>query len=213
MNDRSGLLPPGFDAEGTRRRILEGAVRLFAAQGFHGSSMRELAGIVELQASAVYVHFASKEHVLAELVRAGHEAHHRGIRAAMLEAGTDPASQLSALVRVNIRLHATHPQLAIVVNAEMGTLSPELAAPGLALRQQSVALLKDIIDRGIASGHFSTPSVIAAVAAIGAMGLRVPYWYTPQLGIDVEELAEIHVELALRLLGARPRKARATGRS
>ncbi|MGH7294572.1 MAG: helix-turn-helix domain-containing protein, partial [Polyangiaceae bacterium] len=95
MNDRSDLLPPELDALGTRRRILVGAVRLFAAQGFHGSSMRELAKVVELQASALYVHFASKEQVLAELVRAGHEAHHRGIRAAMLEAVTDPVDQLT----------------------------------------------------------------------------------------------------------------------
>jgi AcrR family transcriptional regulator len=202
VNDRSGLLPPHFAAEGTRRRILEGAVRLFAAQGFHGSSMRELAKLVELQASALYVHFPSKEHVLAELVRAGHEAHQQGIRVAMLEAGTEPLAQLSALVRVNVRLHATHPHLAIVVNAEMGALSPELAAPGLALRKQSVALLQDVIERGVASGHFAVPHVVVVVAAIGAMGLRIPYWYTPQ-SMSIDELEEAHVELARRLVGAR----------
>jgi len=204
MNDRSALLPPHFAAEGTRRRILEGAVRLFATQGFHGSSMRELAKVVELQASALYVHFPSKEHVLAELVRAGHEAHHQGIRAAMLEAGTDPIAQLSALVRVNVRLHATHPHLAIVVNSEMGSLSPELAAPGLALRKQSVALLQDVVERGVASGHFAVPDVLVVVAAIGATGLRVPYWYSPQSGMSIDELAEIHVELARRMVGAKP---------
>jgi len=202
VNDRSVLLPPHFAAEGTRRRILEGAVRLFAAQGFHGSSMRELAKLVELQASALYVHFPSKEHVLAELVRAGHEAHQQGIRVAMLEAGTDPLAQLSALVRVNVRIHATHPHLAIVVNAEMGALSPELAAPGLALRKQSVALLQDVIERGVASGRFAVSHVGVVVAAIGAMGLRIPYWYTPQSGMTVDELAETHVELARRLVGA-----------
>jgi AcrR family transcriptional regulator len=201
VNDRSALLPPNLDAEGTRRRILEGAVRLFANHGFHGSSMRQLASIVELQASALYVHFPSKEHVLAELVRAGHEAHHHAIRAAMLESGTDPVAQLSALVRVNIRMHATYPHLAIVVNSEMGVLSPELAAAGLALRKQSSALLQDVIARGVAGGQFKLPHPGVVAAAIGALGLRVPYWYTPELGISVEQLAEIHVELSLRMAG------------
>ena len=203
MNDRSSLLPPHLEAEGTRRRILEGAVRLFATQGFHGSSMRELARVVELQASALYVHFPSKEHVLAELVRAGHEAHHRAIRVAMLEAGSEPAAQLSALVRANTRLHATHPHLAIVVNSEMGALSPELAAPGLALRKQSAALLLEVVERGVARGIFAPPDTRVVVAAIGAIGLRVPYWYSPGSEPGVDELAELHVELALRMLGAK----------
>jgi len=203
MNDRSSLLPPNLAAEGTRRRILEGAVRLFATQGFHGSSMRQLAGVVEMQASALYVHFPSKEHVLAELVRAGHEAHHEAIRTAMLDAGRDPVAQLSALVGVNARLHATHPHLAIVVNSEMGALSPELAAPGIALRKQSAALLIEIVERGVNMGQFAPPHLGVAVAAIGALGLRVPYWYTPESGLSIDELAEIHVELVLRMVGAK----------
>jgi hypothetical protein len=40
-------------------------------------------------------------------------------------------------------------------------------------------------------------------AAIGAIGLRIPHWYTPELGIGIDELEAIHVQLALRMLGAR----------
>jgi AcrR family transcriptional regulator len=213
MNDRSvragpakplgrASLPPSLKAEGNRRRILEAALRLFAAQGFHGSSMRELAAVAELQPSALYVHFPSKEQLLAELVRAGHEVHHDALRAALLEAGSDPAAQVAALVRVHVRMHASYPELAIVVNSEMGALSADLAAPGIALRKQAAALLKDVVDRGTAMGRFSPPDAGAATAAIAAMGLRVPYWYSPETGLGVEALAEVHVELALRMLGA-----------
>ena len=114
----------------TRRRILEGALLLFAREGFHASSMRELARVVELQPSAVYVHFPSKEHLLAELVRAGHEVHQQALRAALLEAGADPLDQLRALAAAHVRSHASYPHLAVVVNTELEALSPELAAPG-----------------------------------------------------------------------------------
>lgn len=195
-------LPPTCAADGVRRRILEGALRLFATRGFHGSSMRDLAASIELQPSAIYVHFASKEHLLAELVRAGHEAHHEEIRLAMLEAGSDPVAQLCALVRAHVRVHTGYPALAIVVNSELEALSADLAAPGLALRNQSVALLQAVIDRGTAMGCFSQPSTAVVAAAIGAIGLRIPYWYSPEHGIDADELVEIHVQLALRMLGA-----------
>ncbi|MGO8993418.1 MAG: TetR/AcrR family transcriptional regulator [Polyangiaceae bacterium] len=213
MNDRSARtertkplprasLPPNLKADGNRRRVLEAALRLFAAQGFHGSSMRELAAVAELQPSALYVHFPSKEHLLAELVRAGHEAHHDALRAALLEAGNDPVAQVTALVRVHVQMHATYPELAIVVNSEMAALSKEMAAPGMALRRQAASLLRDVIVRGTAMGRFSPPDTEAATAAIAAMGLRVPYWYSPDTGKSVERLAEVHVELALRMLGA-----------
>lgn len=206
MNDRSSpraVLPPGAAGDGTRRRILESALRLFAVQGFHGSSMRELAKLVEIQPSALYVHFPSKEHVLAELARVGHEAHHAALRAAMLDAGAGPTQQLRAFVAANARIHATYPHLAIVVNDEMSALSAELAGPALALRKQSLELLLDIVRRGVAMGRFSVPRVEIAAAAIGAMGMRIPYWYAPQAGFDVEELAATQAELAARMLGAK----------
>ncbi len=213
MNDRSvqnrgdknrrASLPPGVVAEGAGRRVLEGALHLFATQGFHGTSMRELAKVVELQPSALYIHFPSKEHVLAELVRAGHEAHHHALRAALLEAGNEPIAQLRALVAVHVRLHATYPHLAIVVNHEMDALSPELAAPGRALRAQSSALLLEIIERGTAKKRFAPSHVYVAAAAIGAMGIRVPYWYSSTSGIGIDELVEHHVEMALRIVGAK----------
>jgi len=210
MNDRSGSrsqkqvarLPPGRAVDGVRRRILEGALHLFASRGFHGASMRDLASSFGLAPSAVYAHFASKADLLAELVRVGHEAHHEEIRQAMLEAGADPVAQLCALVRANVRMHTSYPDLAIIANNELEVLSPELAAPGLALRKQSVALLVAVIERGTALGRFSQPNTHVVAAAIGAMGLRIPYWYSSALGLGADELAEVHVQLALRMLGA-----------
>jgi AcrR family transcriptional regulator len=189
-------------ARGVRARILEESLRLFAAQGFHGSSMRDLAGRVGIQPSALYVHFPSKEHVLAELARAGHEVHHEALRGALLEAGSEPADQLQSLVTANARVHARHPHLAIVINGEMGALSSDLAAPALALRKQSLALLLDVLKRGVAMGRFRLPNLEVVAGAIGAMGMRIPYWYSPAGGLDIEALAAMQGELALRLVGA-----------
>lgn len=198
-------LPPTAAPDGTRRRILETALRLFASRGFHDTSIRDLAAALELRPSALYAHFPSKEHVLAELIRIGHEAHHEALRAALREAGNEPAEQVRALVRAHTRIHAEHPHLALVVNEEFYALTPELAAPALALREKSSALLLDLIERGTAEGHFAPPHPRVAAAAIAAMGVRLPYWYEPGGPLDVETLADHHAELALRMLGGGPR--------
>lgn len=51
--------PP--EETGTRGRILDAAEDLFAAQGFSGVSVREIAGAVGLNQASIYNHFPSKQ--------------------------------------------------------------------------------------------------------------------------------------------------------
>jgi AcrR family transcriptional regulator len=48
------------EESGTARRILDAAEGLFAAQGFAGVSVREIAGAVDLNQASIYNHFPSK---------------------------------------------------------------------------------------------------------------------------------------------------------
>lgn len=210
VNERSGAnrlpsarkakLPPLPALDATERRILEVALRLFASHGFHGTSMRDLAKVLETQPSALYASFPSKDHLLAELVRVGHEVHLAALRAGLLAGGGDPMDQLRAVVRANAHMHLAYPHLAVVVNDELHVLPPELAEPGLALRRQGVALLTDIVGRGIALGRFQARHPAVTIAAIGAMSLRIPYWYQASDGLTPEDLADAQVELAVRMV-------------
>jgi AcrR family transcriptional regulator len=195
------LLPEGRRESATRTRILQVGLRLFFRQRFHGTSVRDIAAELELQPSALYAHFPSKEHVLAELLRLGHQAHQGALRAAMLDAGTDPAEQIRRLVRTHARFYALNPMLAVVVNEEAHVLSPELGAEVRVLREYSGLLLSEVVKRGVAQGTFHPPHFAATLAAIEAIGRSIPSWYERSPGFDLDALAEVHAELALRMLG------------
>lgn len=57
-----------------REAILAAAVELFLQDGLDGVSMRKLAAEVGVTAPALYRHYESKEHVLADVVRAAYRA-------------------------------------------------------------------------------------------------------------------------------------------
>ncbi|GHH02490.1 TetR/AcrR family transcriptional regulator [Comamonas sp. JC664] len=192
---------PAAPAEGTRRRILETALQLFASRGYHDTSIRDLATALELRPSALYAHFAAKDHVLAELVRIGHEAHFEALETAFRDARPTPSAQVQALVHAHTRVHAENPQLAMVVNEEFYALSEELAAPAQVLRDKANAMLLDTIRRGMAQGQFSPLHPEITAAAIVGMGSRIPHWFEPGGPIAVETLADTHAQLALRMLG------------
>lgn len=59
----------GLELElGTRQRILEVAARLFAKQGYEGTSVRDIAKELGIANPSIYYHFKSKADVLVELL-------------------------------------------------------------------------------------------------------------------------------------------------
>ncbi len=194
-------LPAWVAAEGSRGVILNEALRLFAERGYGSASIRDIAKLVGIKGASLYSHFPSKAHVLAELLKIGHEEHFRRMQDALRTATPDPQSQLVALVRAHVCAHAEFAMLAVVSSTEIHALPTEFAPPILALRHQSEMLLLDIIQRGVNLGVFRVPDVHLAMTAIGAMGLRVAHWYAPDNDKTPEQIAEVYAEFACRLLG------------
>ncbi len=52
----------------TRELLLEAALQQFAANGYHGTSMRQIAEVANLAVGGIYNHFASKEEILKAVI-------------------------------------------------------------------------------------------------------------------------------------------------
>lgn len=195
-------LLPGLKQSGASGRVLESALKLFAEHGYAGASVRDVAAAAGVKAATIYAHYPSKEHILAELCRVGHEEQYRCVRTAVLDSGGDPRDQIVAYVRAHVGFHTTYPMLAVVSNSELHALGEELGAATFVLRGQSEALMQDIVTRGMDSGQFHVSARWLAVAAIGGMGLRVAYWFSPEYELTAAQVADGYAEFALRLLGA-----------
>lgn len=55
--------------ERTREGIIEAAFSLFLRQGYHGTSMRQIARATDITPSAIYNHFEGKEHIFVTVLR------------------------------------------------------------------------------------------------------------------------------------------------
>lgn len=196
------VLPDGVTPAGTRGRILEAALAVFAESGFGAGSIRQIAVAVGINSATLYAHYPSKGHVLAELVRIGHEETHARLSEALGSAAGDAPAQLAALVRAHVLVHTDYPLLAVVTNDELHALSPELAAPALQLRAACRQMLLDTLVRGVKDGDFAVPDLLLAATAIGALGLRVAYWFGPDQAHTREHVADCYTEFALRIAGS-----------
>ncbi|MGH8898636.1 MAG: TetR/AcrR family transcriptional regulator [Egibacteraceae bacterium] len=60
--------PPKGEARDTRRLILDAALERFARRGYAGTSIRQIAGDVGVQQSAIYSHFEGKQAIFDALL-------------------------------------------------------------------------------------------------------------------------------------------------
>lgn len=197
---RPPSLPARFEATGTRLRLYEAALRLFAERGYHAVSVRDLVKELDLRASSFYAHVPSKQHLLEDLIRVGHEEHRDALGTALAGAGDDPAEQISALMRAHVLFHCAHPLLGRLCNRELGSLEGERRAETLGVRVDAERLFDEVIERGQRLGVFAPVDPLLAVAAIGAMGIRVAEWWHPGLDVSADDVAEAYAGFALRLL-------------
>ena len=202
LNAAEAALPEGMTPPGTRGRILRAGLRTFAEVGYFGASIRDIAAEAGVNSATLYAHYASKEHILAALVLHGHEEQQRRLQEAIVRAGSRPADQLSALVRAHVSLHTDFPLLALVTNTEMHALSAEQALPAVILREHSRALLLQVLARGIDEGDFRMQDPVLTALAIAGMDMRIATWFSPDAPFTAQQIADAHVEMALRMVDA-----------
>jgi AcrR family transcriptional regulator len=187
-------------ADETRARLLDAAVTAFAERGFHGSTTRDVTSIAGLSTAAIYVHHRSKEELLYQVSRTGHQDTLNRLRAA-IASSTDPTEQLIAMVREFTIHHARAHTVARVINYELAALSPEHQREIKDIRHTIDAEVRALIERGVAAGVFDNPNPHMAAVAILSLGIDIARWYRETGAWSPEELGAYYVDLALRIVG------------
>ena len=113
------VLPPAPPSPQTRERILDVAEALFAARGYAGTSMREIASAADLTAASLYNHFDGKEALYEAVLE-------RGIRPLVLlmqgrAAGAADGDSAAAVVGEVMEHLRTRPHLPRLIQLEVLT--------------------------------------------------------------------------------------------
>jgi AcrR family transcriptional regulator len=182
---------------------MRAAAQAFADKGFHATTTRDIASVAGLSPAGVYVHFGSKEELLFHLSRSGHQEALRLLRDSL--AGVEsPVERLTVAMNRFSRWHAEQYQLAKVVQYEFQHLTPEHRAEVLALRKDIDALVRQVLEGGLAAGVFEIADIGDTALALLSMAVDVARWYSPTIRRTPEEIGATNAALALRLVGARP---------
>ena len=188
---------PASDA---RTRLARAALDAFAMRGFHGTTTRDISTAAGMSPAALYVHHRSKEELLFELSRIGHERILELVRGSAARSD-DPVQQLGDLVEDFVRDHAVAHTWARVINYELSALSEERRVEILGIRHEIDEVVREVVDRGVAAGAFTTPDPHMTTTAILSLGIDVARWYRDEGAWTPDQVAAHYRLLALRMVG------------
>lgn len=176
------------NTEATRERILEVAIELFSAVGYHAASVAEIGNRADLQAGALYYHIKSKEELLWEILRRYTEKALEGARQVVAMDAT-PVEKLGRLIDAHVRIIARHQPEVLIQLRDADALNAEHMRRLLELRQEVQDCWEGVLEEGYRVGELTRANRIVANGLLGMVN-SVAQWYKPRRGQSVDEIAE-----------------------
>jgi len=91
-------LTPERRRQQTREHLLAAAAEVFAARGFHGATLDEVAAVAGFTKGAVYSNFKNKEDLFLALFKANYDREMDAIRGALADSEVPPEARISEFV-------------------------------------------------------------------------------------------------------------------
>ncbi|CCQ17455.1 putative TetR family transcriptional regulator [Rhodococcus sp. AW25M09] len=181
---------------------LAAALSMFVEQGYHGTSVRQIAAGAGLSVPGLYHHFPSKQALLVGIMDASMDELLDRSRAAEAGAGSSPSDRFDAVVEALLLFHIHRRDAAFVCSTEIRSLSPANRDAYIAKRDDEQRLLDAIVADGVESGLFHSPHPKDASRAVTTMCVGLATWYRPEGPMTPNELVAVYLDIARRTVGA-----------
>jgi len=167
--------------------ILQEAARLFKDRGFGGTSMRDLAERVGIEAASMYNHIRSKDEILEEIcfrIAREYVAHISEIE----HADMSYREKVQALIGLHVKMITEDPHAVSVTNNDWKSLNAAAMASFKEIRKDYEKRFAALIQKGIEQGEFRAVHVSVALFTILSSLRWIELWYKPEREITKEEL-------------------------
>src|SRR5436190_2373238 len=180
----------------TRVEILKAAAKAFRKLGYHGATVEEIASALQMKKGNLYYYFRNKE----EILFACHQYSLDRLMQLLDEvgkSGLEPDEKLRRLIVAFVHtildeLHGT----ALLLDLE--ALTPSHLKAVIARRDRFERGVRQVLEDGIAEGHFgSGDPKLLAFAIFGAVNW-IPRWFSPEGASTSQQIADLFADFFIR---------------
>jgi len=188
----------------SRADVVAAAGRLFARNGYHGTSMRELGRELGLRGSSLYSHITSKEALLLDVVERAAQLFDASAAAALATEG-NAERRLRILVAGHVDVVVDHLDEARTFLNEARSLDDASRRRVLDHRDRYERSFRRVLAEGVDEGRFRS-DLDPALAGIMLLSIlnAIDRWYRPDGPLDRDALVTSIISFVIDGLGGRP---------
>ncbi len=106
-------------ASGKRERILDAAVKVFAAEGFYGAKVSQIAAAAGVADGTIYLYFKSKDELLISLFEDRMDRVLATLREALAAPADGAVARLRRVIELHLELIEANPEMGEVITVEL----------------------------------------------------------------------------------------------
>lgn len=186
-----------------REQIRVLAAEMFFDKGYESTTMRQIAAALKIKPGSLYYHFPNKEQILADLVASTVRPLTEGAKK-LASHERDHELKLAAVVVNHVVLHALRPKATTLGDTELRSLTGKRRAENIRIRDEYETFVVDVLKKGSRAGKFDLLDPKLTTYALIAQSSNVGIWYDPKGRLSLEQIAIVHVGLALRAVAGKP---------
>ncbi|MFI0369033.1 TetR/AcrR family transcriptional regulator [Actinomadura sp. 1N219] len=179
-----------------KKQILETATALFKNQGYHTTSLDDIAEVVGFTKPAIYYYFKSKEDILFAIVDEIVVSALARIRLIAEDSGS-PTERLRDLLVENTRAVLENLEANTVFYNSRGMLSPERESDVQEREREYTRVVRALYVEGVEKGEFLDIDPAVATATLLGASIWSYTWYAPGGRLSREKVAQEVAELLL----------------
>jgi AcrR family transcriptional regulator len=191
-----------MSAPGTRDRILQAALEVFAEKGYHRALVDDIVRASRTSKGAVYHHFPNKEALFLALVDQ-FSARLAEAMAAAIGGAHGALGKVQAALTAGLETFSRHRELARILLLESVSLGPAYQSKRLEVHERFASLIQAYLDDAVAEGSIPPLDTrVATLAWLGAVNEVVIQWlYRGRPDLMTEAVPAL-TPLLLRSIGA-----------
>jgi TetR/AcrR family transcriptional regulator, cholesterol catabolism regulator len=192
----STSLPPPRDSEAKLQHILLHSARIFAEQGFEGTSIRDISRATGVSLSGLYYYFESKQKLLYLIQSNTFTFIVERLQSRLVQVN-DPEASLRTLVQNHIEYFLSHPNEMKVLAHEDEALEPPYREEVAAIKRRYYNLAREIFDALGTDGLSEGINPRIAVLSLFGMMNWVYKWHNAKVDPSADELTNAIVGIFL----------------
>lgn len=179
--------------------ILDASLAAFQQNGYHGTTIRDIAARVGITMPSLYYHYGNKEGILAALLTVGMDDLTAHLDGALAEAGASTSDRFRNFITA-VSLHETCRREIARIHPESRFLGPDARAVYVARRNAITDSLVTLLESGRDEGIFAVEDTHFIARGIFAMMQGTPQWFRADGPDDPFRIAEKYLEVITRMV-------------